>query len=181
VVELLHGIPVQQLVGHVRHFGWKAIFMINDKNDKPDAGAETPKMARQSAARPGDRKAGKPMARILVIDDDPEMRAVLEQTLQLAGHKVELAADGRQGVAAFANAPADVVITDLYMPNQDGLEMITELRKRFPTVAIIAMSGRAAATALLSIAGKLGAVEVLQKPFVPAELLATVEKVLRDR
>jgi DNA-binding response OmpR family regulator len=72
----------------------------------------------------------------------------------------------------------DVVITDLYMPNQEGLETIRELRSRFPTVAIIAMSGRPTAETMLSIAQKLGAVGVLQKPFVPQELLAAVTKAL---
>ena len=121
------------------------------------------------------------MPRILVIDDDPEMRAMLEQTLQSVGHHVMLAADGRQGLAQIASAPADLVITDLYMPNKDGLETIIELRQRFPNVAIIAMSGRTVAATMLSIARQLGAFEVLQKPFVTGELLRAVDNALRDR
>jgi DNA-binding NarL/FixJ family response regulator len=74
--------------------------------------------------------------------------------------------------------PADLVITDLYMPNQEGLETIREFRTRFPEVAIIAMSGKDAAVTMLSIAQKLGAVRVLQKPFLSDELIAAVAKAL---
>ena len=119
------------------------------------------------------------VARILVIDDDADMQAMLEQTLTSAGHEVSLAADGRQGVVQFLIKPADLVITDIYMPNQEGLETIAELRRRFPAVRIIAMSGREAATTMLAIAQKLGAVEVLQKPFVADELLAAAARVLQ--
>ena len=121
------------------------------------------------------------MARILVIDDDPDMRALLEQTLKSAGHEVALAADGRQGVDQYRANPADLVITDLYMPGQEGLETIIELRKRFPEAAIMAMSGRATAATMLSVAQKLGALEILQKPFDTGELLKAVGKALRTR
>jgi DNA-binding response OmpR family regulator len=114
------------------------------------------------------------MARILVIDDDPDMRALLEQTLKSAGHEVALAAEGSEGLEQYCANPADLVITDLYMPGQEGLETIMELRRLFPQAAIMAMSGRAAAETMLSIAKKLGAVEMLQKPFTVEELLAAV-------
>ena len=118
------------------------------------------------------------MARILVIDDEPEMRVLLELILKPAGHEVILAADGREGVERYRTSPADLVITDLYMPNQEGLETIREFRTRFPEVAIIAMSGRAAAVTMLSIAQKFGAVAVLHKPFAADELIAAVAKAL---
>ena len=118
------------------------------------------------------------MARILVIDDEPDMRAILEKILKSAGHEVILAADGREGVERHRTSPADLVITDLYMPNQEGLETIRELRTRFPEVAIIAMSGRAAALTMLSIAQKFGAIGILHKPFLPDELIAAVGKAL---
>ncbi len=121
------------------------------------------------------------MVRILVIDDDADMRAMLEQTLNSAGHEVTLAADGREGLEQYRRKPADLVITDIYMPNQEGLETIIELRRHFPEVAIIAMSGRAAAGPMLSLAQKLGAVEVLHKPFVAEELLAAVAKALGEK
>jgi len=100
------------------------------------------------------------MARILVIDDDADTRAMLEQILKAAGYEVILAADGREGVERHSTSPADLVITDIYMPKQDGLETIQELRSCFPTVAIIAMSGgtdsESGSGALLSIAQKFG-------------------------
>ena len=92
------------------------------------------------------------MARILVIDDEPDVRALVEQTLKPAGHEVVPAADGREGVDSYCAKPADLVITDIYMPNQEGLETIVELRRRFPGVAIIAMSGWSTAETMLSIA-----------------------------
>ena len=118
------------------------------------------------------------MARILVIDDDPDMRALLEQTLQSAGHEVVSAADGREGMGQYRIKPADLVITDLYMPNQEGLETIVQLRKESPEVHIIAMCGKPTAMPMLSAAQHLGAVAVLQKPFVADELLAAVGKAL---
>jgi CheY-like chemotaxis protein len=118
------------------------------------------------------------MARILVIDDDPDTRAVLEQTLKPACYEVILAADGREGVTRHRTSPADLVITDLYMPIQDGPETIRELRSCFPEVAIIAMSGRPDSGTMLSIAQTLAAVEILRKPFVADELIAAVGKAL---
>jgi DNA-binding response OmpR family regulator len=119
------------------------------------------------------------MTRILVIDDDPDTRSLLEQTLRSAGHEVVLAADGREGVEHYRAKPADLVITDLYMPNQDGFETIAQLRRCSSSVAIIAMSGKTTAGTMLSAAQKLGAVEVLQKPFGNDELLSAVGKALR--
>jgi CheY-like chemotaxis protein len=118
------------------------------------------------------------MARILVIDDDPDTRAMLEQTLKPTGHEVILAADGREGLMRQRTSPADLVITDLYMPNQDGLETIRELRSRFPEVAIIAMSGRTDTGTMLSIAQNVGAVGLLPKPFLTDELIAAVGRAL---
>jgi DNA-binding response OmpR family regulator len=122
------------------------------------------------------------MARILVIDDDADMRAVLGQMLKTAGHEVFLAADGREGMIRHRVCPADLVITDLYMPNQDGPETIRELRSCFPTVAIIAMSGGddsgTDSGAMLSIAQNSAAVGILHKPFLTEELINAVEKAL---
>ena len=118
------------------------------------------------------------MPRILVIDDDADMRSLLAQTLQSAGHEVVLAADGKEGVEQYRTQPADLVITDMYMPIQQGLDTIVQLRKEAPTVRIIAMCGKSTAMPMLSAAQRLGAVAVLQKPFLPDQLLAEVAKVL---
>ena len=118
------------------------------------------------------------MARILVIDDDADMRTLLEHTLRSAGHEVALAADGREGVEQYRTQPADLVITDLYMPIQQGLETIIQLRKEYPAVRIIAMCGKSTALPMLSAAQRLGAVAFLQKPFSPDQLLAELAKLL---
>jgi CheY-like chemotaxis protein len=118
------------------------------------------------------------MARILVIDDDPDTRAMLEQILEPAGYEVILAADGREGMERYRNSPADLVITDLYMPIQDGPDTIRELRACFPEVAVIAMSGSTDTGTMLSIAQNLATVGVLRKPFLTDELIVAVAKAL---
>ena len=120
------------------------------------------------------------MARILVIDDDAEMRAMLEQTLRSAGHEVVLASDGKQGEALHRADPASLVITDLYMPNQEGLETTAKLRRDFPAVPIIAICGRPGAWDVLLVAKYLGATYTLAKPFQVDELLTIVQKALRS-
>ena len=121
------------------------------------------------------------MARILVIDDDAEMRAVLQQALTAAGHEVALAADGGQGMELLRATPADLVVTDLFMPRQEGIETIVQLRRDFPELPIIAISGNPEATDMLTVARRLGAVKTLEKPFQPQELLSAVAEVLQGR
>jgi len=121
------------------------------------------------------------MARILVIDDDAQMRELLGEALKAAGHEVFVAADGKEGVNLYRNGPTDIVITDLYMPNQDGLETIAAFQQEFTGVPIIAMCGKiGGAGPMLQVARQLGAIEVLQKPFFSHELLAVVERILRS-
>ena len=121
------------------------------------------------------------MARILVIDDDPDTRAMLEQTLKPAGHEVISAVDGWEGVMRHRTSPADLVITKLYLPKQDGLDTIRVLRTCFPEVAILAMSARPDSGTMLSIAQTLATVEILRKPFVGDELIAAVGKALEGQ
>ena len=118
------------------------------------------------------------MARILIIDDDPDTRSMLEDILKSASHQTFTAADGKEGLKQYLANPADLVITDMFMPDKDGFETIVELRKKFPTLSIIAMTGKDSPTDILSIAQILGAAEVLQKPFTPAQLLSATDKVL---
>src|SRR5262245_44680382 len=82
------------------------------------------------------------MARILIIDDDPEVRSMLEQTLHAAGHEVTQAANGNEGLRLQCAQPASLVITDLLMPEKEGLATIVDFRKEFPKVPIITISGR---------------------------------------
>lgn len=122
------------------------------------------------------------MASILIIDDDDLLRRVLAKALGHAGHTVLQAADGAQGLDLFHASPVDVVLTDLIMPVQEGVETILQLRRDAPNVPIIAMSGGASNAELyLEIAGKVGARRVLAKPFTPKELLVVIDEVLAGR
>jgi DNA-binding NtrC family response regulator len=118
------------------------------------------------------------MARILVIDDEPAVRSALQKALKSAGHEVVLAADGREGLASQLTSPADLVITDIFMPNQEGLATLIELKKTCPETAVIVMSGKPAGPMMLSIAHTLGATKILQKPFGLDEFLEAVNQTL---
>jgi DNA-binding response OmpR family regulator len=123
------------------------------------------------------------VARILVIDDDLQLRSLLRLMLEGAGHEVTEAANGAQGVRAFRRRPADVVLCDLIMPVQEGLETIRELKADFPAVCVVAMSGGCPGGGLnfLPFAAKFGAAATLPKPFAMHELLGVVGNLLRDR
>ncbi len=119
---------------------------------------------------------------ILVVDDDMALRQLVQRTLEGAGHKVACAGNGREASRAMAAAksPYDLVVTDLLMPERDGLELIDELRHQYPLVRVIAMSGggRVAREEYLRMAKGLGAHALLNKPFNPEQLLSAAEKVL---
>ena len=121
------------------------------------------------------------MANILVIDDDPEMRSALEQTLTMAGHRVRLAEDGEEGLKLLRAQPANLVITDIFMPKMEGLETINALRQDFPNVPVIAISGRPELGNVLAIARRLGAVRILAKPFQSPELLDVIREALEAK
>jgi DNA-binding response OmpR family regulator len=116
------------------------------------------------------------MAKILVIDDEPLVRKTIEVVLARAGHHITEAQDGIVGASVFEDDSFDIVITDMLMPEQDGIETIRRLRGIRPTVKILAISGggRNPGSYYLTVARKLGADEILQKPFDPAQLLAIV-------
>ena len=107
------------------------------------------------------------------------MLALMDDTLQVAGYEVVQAHEGRQALALYREKPTDLVITDVFMPAKDGFEIIIELRKEFPDSLILAITGRPLTAHVLPVAKRLGAVEVLQKPFTPEELLAVVNRVLK--
>jgi len=118
------------------------------------------------------------MPRILVMDDEADARMFMKDILESAGYEVALAADGVEGLRRFHSAPFDLALVDLFMPNREGLETIKELRQYSPDFPIIAVSGDSCALPLLSIAQRLGAAEVLQKPFLPEELIDMIKRVL---
>jgi CheY-like chemotaxis protein len=123
------------------------------------------------------------MARVLVIDDKETIRAVSRAILESAGHEVFEASDGTAGLALLWEHGADLVLCDLLMPGQEGLETLRQLRAR-SDVPVIIMSGRAErldGSALFPIARHFGATSTLRKPFGPIELLSAVRGALACR
>ena len=122
------------------------------------------------------------MATILLVEDDDGVRSILHKTLVAAGYEVEDAANGDFALAAYRRQPRDLVITDLVMPEKDGLETITALRRLNPAVKIIAISGGGRTLGLgqlyLETARAIGAGRILAKPFTSAALLTAVSEVL---
>jgi CheY-like chemotaxis protein len=117
------------------------------------------------------------MAKILVIDDDPQMRRLLSRLLSGEGHAVHEAPNGRDGIELFRRVHPVLVITDLVMPEQEGIETIRELRREAPTIPILAISGDGPSV-YLRAATELGASAALEKPFGADELLSVVAKLL---
>lgn len=120
------------------------------------------------------------MTRILVIDDDDDVRTVLREILQSASYETLDARDGTQGLALMQESPCDLVITDVYMPGKDGFETVMELRERYPEVKVIAISGGNIGVPmdLLPVAAKFGAHLTLHKPILRKDLLEAVAEVL---
>jgi len=114
------------------------------------------------------------MARILVIDDDELIRALLCIVLEDDGHEVLEAANGRLGLALYRERLADLVITDIAMPEMNGLEMMLDLTKDFLNVKVIAISGVLESEYLLNVAKLFGARQTFQKPFEMGTLLSAV-------
>jgi CheY-like chemotaxis protein len=123
------------------------------------------------------------MARVLVIDDDEEQRVLVRHILVQAGHRVEEAADGAEGLRTFARTKPDVVLTDISMPGLDGHDVISALRVQHADIPVIAVSGGSAVAKdeLLLHAASLGAVEVITKPFEYRQLLGAVSRALHLR
>lgn len=121
------------------------------------------------------------MTRIVVIDDEPLIRSTVSTILTREGFNVETAADGKGGIALVHNNPPNVVITDIFMPNMDGIEIVMELKRSCPHTKIIAMTGggQARMMELGSAAKHLGADYILHKPFDKKSLLAAMRAVLK--
>jgi CheY-like chemotaxis protein len=119
------------------------------------------------------------MAKVLVIDDEPGIRGIMCSALAAAGHEVVDFADGGGAVDYIREEPADLLITDIFMPEVEGLETIREIRRLRPGMPIIAISGvDFDGGDYLGVARKFGAVATLRKPFWPADLLDLVSHVL---
>jgi CheY-like chemotaxis protein len=120
------------------------------------------------------------MASILLVDDDEQLRTMLNEVLKRAGYEVQTACDGDEAIKLYRSNPTDLVITDLIMPDKEGLETIREIRHDFPTARFIAMSGggRNGPANYLALAEKFGAQLVLNKPFSHREILEAIGVVL---
>lgn len=121
------------------------------------------------------------MANILVVEDDIRVSNLFQNSLTRAGHSVVLVPNGNDALRAFAQQPFDLIITDIFMPEKDGLEVIRELKRKHSAIKIVAISGgggRMRAPIYLETARKLGADETLDKPFELKQLIATVNKLL---
>jgi len=120
------------------------------------------------------------VASILVIDDQEPIRRIVRRALENERHAVLDASDGELGMQILERETVDVVITDIFMPGLDGIQTLREIRRRFPAVRVIAMSG-GDSTGLLDLrkdAELLGAVKSLQKPFTAREIVDVVRAVL---
>ena len=120
------------------------------------------------------------MARILIVDDEPLIRTTVRTALEQDGHDVTEAEDGQVALDYCKANPMDLVVTDLFMPVMDGLELIVQLREECPDTKIVAISGAVyeKRPRFLEIAGRMASVVTLAKPFTIEELLGAVQKAL---
>ncbi len=121
------------------------------------------------------------MANILVIDDEEGVRRAICKVLVREGHEVFEAPDGKVALDLVQDDPPDLVICDLFMPEMDGVEVLRELRRDYPDLQVVAISGGAyqGKVQLLDVAKGLGAAAVLKKPFELEQLLGVVRGVLQ--
>jgi len=120
------------------------------------------------------------MKHILVVDDDESIRNLLKVILEREGYEVSAAADGKEAIRLFRRNPSDLIITDIIMPEQEGLKTIFELRREHPDVRIIAISGggQYGLGDYLDAAAAFGADKTFAKPFDRTELVKTVRHLL---
>lgn len=123
------------------------------------------------------------MALVLIVDDDPTVLRMLTQVMQRDGHTVMQAEDGEVAMRLFRRQPADIIITDLLMPNKEGLELIAEAREIAPAVGIIAYSGggKIQPENYLEFATGMGADRVFTKPVPITDLSVAVKELLASR
>jgi len=121
------------------------------------------------------------MANVLIVDDEAEVRALLRRLLAKSGHEVWEAADGAEALRHLETIPLDLVITDVYMAEVDGMELLVRIQQRgLPTpVLMISGGGHMAREDVLAMGKSCGAVATLEKPFTPEQLRAMVERLLK--
>lgn len=125
------------------------------------------------------------MKKILIIDDDEQVRLMLKKTLERAGYEVFEAPEGQSGMRINRQTPVDLIITDIFMPGQEGMATIIEITESFPDIKIIAISGGGGRMAnpmtFLDMAKQLGANRIFQKPVDRVELLQEIGQILIEK
>ena len=121
------------------------------------------------------------MAQILVVEDTPEVRRTLRRMLETEGHTITEAGNGQEAIEQLRAGPVDLIITDVLMPEKDGIELLRQIPEIYPGLPVIAMSGggrQLPATVALSLSKAFGAQHTLYKPFRKPELIRLVEGIL---
>ena len=120
------------------------------------------------------------MPKILIIDDEERIRLLLRRMLEREGYEVVEASNGEEGIKSYRDEPVDLVITDILMPVKEGFTTIMDLKRDFPEVKIIAMSGgrRIGPEEYLKVAKKFGAIIMLNKPIMKEDLLSAVKSLI---
>ncbi|MCP4135936.1 MAG: response regulator [bacterium] len=120
------------------------------------------------------------MAKILVIDDDSKFRKMFRQMLEKAGYEIQEAENGGEGIKIYVEDPADLVITDIFMPEKEGIETIFELKRDYPGIKVIAISGggKTGDFRFLEYTKEFGVTEIFSKPFEKNVILGKIEEIL---
>lgn len=122
------------------------------------------------------------MQRVLIIEDDPHVRALFAEVLGDEGYDVEVAADGEEGLDAYSRNPPDIVISDIFMPEKTGIEVAVDVWRRHPDAKIIFVSGVLKGQVNAGyLREQLGAVRVLEKPVSPDALVNAVQQALAEK
>lgn len=118
------------------------------------------------------------MASVLIVDDEKSFRETLRDILESAGHEVREAGNGLEAIESYKSNPSDIVIMDIIMPEKEGIETIIELRRNYPDIKLIAVSGFGEESPHLMMAKHLGADFILEKPFSLEDILSKVQLLL---
>lgn len=123
------------------------------------------------------------MQKILIIDDEPHILLMLKKMLERVGYEIEIATNGVEGIKLFKESGSDMVITDIIMPEKEGLETIREMRRIKSDLKIIAMSGggKVSADNYLQIARIFGAAKSIAKPFTQKEMVSAVQSLMEGK